>query len=397
MRPLAQKLLADRVFDIEFHGYLTNHVKHAIIALDRLQAPNERVQEYWNVYTKSTPYNLPLHKVEKDWEQVTLATLDEWKQWRGRKHNWQQQVALMNQELEARHGDTNQLVSDFVPDILSGMMGALTHGIIHLGWAIDADSPWMITEGLAYLNFAYVGIPESKLTWNAVDEAEPMDSLQRVAQIWKEQDLGTTWIAQTKALYDETFHPELVPAGFQWEYAKVVDQPHAVATQLPTWIANKNLNDLWESLYRATVYVYLATRDMKGNGNFLVLHLMTSLWALEKTLLVVNDETVTRKAIGYYYAGLVCLLSTASNGFPAATSLAAIQTKFPANAVDADKLDWTETVAVGIAEEEEHNIKLVYVMKELWHRYNHWKGFSEAARSFTLTPNVGPQQAAFTQ
>lgn len=45
-------------------------------------------------------------------------------------------------------------------------------------------------------------------------------------------------------------------------------------------------------------------------------------------------------------------------------------------------------VARGIAEVEEHNIKLVYVMRELWKRYGYWVGFAEAAQAFTLTPNV---------
>ena len=398
MRPLAQKMLADRSFDIEFHGYLTNHIKHAIIALDRLDASNARIQEYWDKYAASTPYNLPLHKVKEDWNQVKPASAGEWKAWRGQKVNWQAQVALMQQELQARNSDADKLVADYAPEMLPGIMGALTHAIIHVGWAIDAASPWMITEGLAYLNFAHMGISESQFTWNAVDaDAGPMETFGRVAETWESQNLAETWIARAKAAHDETFHPELVPAGFQWEFAKVVDQPHAVVTQLPTWISTMDINDVWESMYRATVYLYLATRDSVGHGNFLVLHLMTSLWALEKTLNVIKDDTIGRKAIGYYYAGMISLLSTAASGFPSKAALTAIQDQFPTSAVDAGNLDWTETVKAGIAEEEEHNIKLVYVMKELWHRYNHWKGFSEASRSFTLTPNIGPKQTAFTQ
>ena len=397
MRPLAQRLLADRTFDIEFQGYLTNHVKHAIIALERLQAPESRVQEYWDTYTTLTPYNLPLHRVEKNWQHVEPATLDHWKSWRGQKVNWQEQAAFISKELEARDGDTNRLVKDFAPEIIDGMVGSLTHTIIHLGWAIDADSPWMIVEGLAYLNFAHVGVNESLLKWNAMEESSPMESFVRISDTWHTQNLGVSWIARVKAFYDKTFHPELVPAGLQWEIAKVIQQPHAVATHLPSWISTSSMDDIWEALYRATVYLFLATRDDKGHGNFLVLHLMTSLWGLEKTLEVIDNENISRKAIGHYYANVVCVLSAASSGFPDKARLVTIQDEYPRNTVDPRDFDWTEMVQNGIAEEEEHNIKLVYVMKELWNRYGYWTGFREAAKSFTLTPNIGPTKTEFTQ
>lgn len=362
-----------------------------------LAAPEERVQEYWDMYTALTPYNLPLHKVEQDWQTVQPATLEQWKAWRGKKSHWQKQVAFMNKELEARQGDTDKLVADFAPDLLNGMVGALTHTIIHAGWAIDAGSPWMIAEGLAYLNFAHVGLADSQLVWDKhMNDATPMESLQRVAETWHSENLGETWVAKAKASYDENFHPELVPAGFQWEVAKILDSAHAVATELPGWITTASMEELWENLYRAVVYLFLATRDDQGHGNFIVLHLMTSLWGVEKTLGVINDEETTRKAIGHYYAGVICLLSASAGGFPQKSSLVDIVQSFPENFVDSADLDWTDMVKAGIAQEEEHNIKLVYAMRELWNRYGQWKGFSEAAKSFTLTPDIGPKKG-FTE
>ena len=62
---------------------------------------------------------------------------------------------------------------------------------------------------------------------------------------------------------------------------------------------------------------------------------------------------------------------------------------------NASDFDWTDIVQRGIAEEEEHNIKLVYVARELWKRYGKWSGFSEAANSFTVTPSIGPASTSF--
>ena len=41
-------------------------------------------------------------------------------------------------------------------------------------------------------------------------------------------------------------------------------------------------------------------------------------------------------------------------------------------------------------EDEEHNIKLVYVCKALWRRYDNWSAFRAAAETFIPTPEVGP-------
>lgn len=145
MRKVAQTLLMNKTYDIEFHGYLSNHAKHAVVALERLQAPETRIQEYWDNYTSLTPYNLPLHKISNEWDNVEPATHEQWNHWRGKKIHWQKQVTLLNKELQEKYNNnTNSLVKEYAPPLLSGAAGALTHGIIHLGWAIDAESPWMI-------------------------------------------------------------------------------------------------------------------------------------------------------------------------------------------------------------------------------------------------------------
>jgi Questin oxidase-like len=492
MRPGARSLLENRSYNIEFHGFLSNHAKHAVIALERLSAPQERVQEYWDEYTKMTPYGLALEKLDvSDWVDAaaTIGTLfsnkwidtkqDKWNTWRGKKIEWPEQVLFLNQELKDRFlQDTNKLVHFYASDlIISGIAGSLTHGIIHLGWAIDCGSPWMIAEGLAYLNFGHLGVNPSLLCWPAQDnivdatakeketttesESSIMDALIRVANVYESENLKTTWIDRVKAELNDTtnFHPELVCAGFQWELSKILSRPHAVATQMPSSLSLSSLllskeegsigtdddgNDddkLWREMYFATVYLYLATRNPDPNaaagskngheeedrhetyhGNFLVLHLITSLWGLEHTVKAIaagapaeqnggddgdhninnnNDiHSLTRKALGQFYATMICMLATSGTGFPSASALKDIQQEFPTKTTlnddddnDNDKnvmVDWTPTVRKGIAEQEEHNIKLVYVMKELWHRYHQWNGFYHAANAFTLTPNIGP-------
>lgn len=391
-----QRLLSDKTFFIEFKGYLSNHAKHAIVALDKLEAKPQRIQEYWDTYTNLTPYNLEIEEVPTTWDQVKPISKDEWALLRGKKEKWQETCVFLEKEKQDRfNGDTDLLVKEFAPDLLGGMAGALTHGIIHLGWGIDAHNDWMTTEGLAYLNFCHVGIDEQKFKDDFVEEDTPSESMLRIANEWKSKNLKQTWIEETKAKYGEDFHPELVVAGFQWQLAKVLADPHAVATDLPTWLNKKSLEEIWKELYETTVYVYLTTRDQKGNGNFLVLHSLTSLWALEHVCCVIDDPAVSRRALKHYYGTLVVLLAASSGGFPSTESLQKIQTEFPLTKTDDKKYDWKPTVELACKEEEEHNIKLAYVMQALWNRYNRWHGFSEAARTFTLTPNIGPSKVEY--
>lgn len=395
-----QSLLSDPSYDIEFNGYLSNHVKHAVIALHRLQAPPERVEEYWDKYTKATPYDLSVEPVSVPWDQVTPVTAEEFVGLRGKKEKWQEQCVFLQKELVDKfNGVVDKLVQHYVPPLLPGMAGALTHTIIHLGWAIDAGNTWMIIEGIAYLNFAFVGLPERSLVPNAVSDATALSSLTRIAKQFHKDNLAHTWIEATKNRYDKDsgFHPELIPAGFQWELSKVLAHPHEVATHLPTWLDEKDLPSIWEELYRLTTTVYWATRDREGNGNFLVLHLITSLWGLEQVSKVIDDEDITRDALKHYYAVMVCLLSTSSGGFPTVDTLesAALELSLQNDNVQEGTSLWCSVVEKAIPEEEEHNIKLVYVMRELWRRYEGWAAFRRAANAFTLTPNIGPSQSEF--
>lgn len=389
LHPIAKHLLTNRSFDMEFAGFFTNHAKHAVIALQGLEAEPSRIQEYWDWYTADMPREQPLGKVSQDWTQVQRIDKNEWLSLRGKKTKWQEQVAFMDAELE-RLGSTDRLVAEYVDvTMIDGVAGSLAHGIIHLGYAIDSGSPTMISEGLAYLNYCHLSVNPSKFQPQAHADATPTDSWLRVAETFYEQDLANTWVKPTKAKYDESFHPELVVAGLQWQASKLLHDPHELAIELPSWVDADDAAATWKALYEGAISLYLASRDIDGFGNFVVLHLLSSLWALEQTCRIVEKETaaehaaaVRRRAWSQYYTTAVVFMSSV-NGVPTVEKLRSIQQEFPLDATDEESLDWTPMVEAGKAEEEEHNIKLVYVTRELWNRYGHWKGYSAAARTFT--------------
>jgi hypothetical protein len=50
------QLLSDQTYHIEFNGHLTNHAKHAVVALSGLGASPEKIKAYYDSYAKLTPY-----------------------------------------------------------------------------------------------------------------------------------------------------------------------------------------------------------------------------------------------------------------------------------------------------------------------------------------------------
>jgi hypothetical protein len=66
-----ETLLNDQSYHIEFNGFLTNHVKHAVIALNRLGALPQRIQEYYNTYVKCTTYGYGLEPVRSSEHTIT--------------------------------------------------------------------------------------------------------------------------------------------------------------------------------------------------------------------------------------------------------------------------------------------------------------------------------------
>jgi hypothetical protein len=85
-RSLADSLLSNADYHIEFQGYLTNHVKHAIVALAYLEAPRDRIQEYWDMYTAETPYGYTLEPAEAP--AATPLTTANWAELMGKKENF---------------------------------------------------------------------------------------------------------------------------------------------------------------------------------------------------------------------------------------------------------------------------------------------------------------------
>ncbi|KAJ8612246.1 hypothetical protein CTAYLR_002886 [Chrysophaeum taylorii] len=377
-----QSLLSNFQYDIEFNGYLSNHVKHAIIALAGLGAKDERIQEYWDEYTLETPYGIKLDPVSESARAIAAGppTLDEAgaRALIGLKKDFASLCCSFDRELDAGVEATLQ---KWMPVLVDGIPGALTHGIIHLGWALAAGNRWMTVEGLAYLAFAHVSVHPGRFGEETVEGTTPLETLRALPDLGEFRDE-----VKKSTKYSETdFHPEIVASGFQWQVAKVLEEGHPFFYKRPAWL-DEPLDDLLRHLYDLVALLHVVY-----DGNFLVLHAITSLWGLDRTLRAMKaDDAFARHAYRCFWVMLLALLATSAAGLPSAAELDAV-----AERVDADDPpNWADVSRAAIYQQEEHNIKLVFCCLDLWRRYGKANLFAVAATKFTETPNIGPAAAS---
>jgi Questin oxidase-like len=376
-------LLDDRTYHIEFNGHLTNHAKHAVVALAGLGASTEKIKTYYDDYAALTPYGYGLEPPRPARREITA---DDWEQFLGQRAHFAAYCAFFDGEVE-RHG-LNEVLRRYLPRLLPGWVGAFTHAAIHLGWALDAGSRWMAVEGLAYLAFSYVSCHPERVLDERADDASAVDSLLRVAGVWEDdRDAMLSWARSVLDAPDPRIHPELARSGLQYRQARMLTEGHPLAYCTPCWIDTQDLDTSWEQLYYAVTLLYLAVP-----GDFVLLHLITSLHAMEQISLRLPEEQ-RRGVVRQFWIGMVCVLFAETN-VPTRTKLAALHAVF-ADAVDASgsdiwEADWRQIVARAVEEAEEHNPKLVYVLRRVWQRTGGHTIYRAAAGQFTMTPQLPP-------
>ncbi|MFI9276203.1 questin oxidase family protein [Kitasatospora sp. NPDC052896] len=224
-----------------------------------------------------------------------------------------------------------------------------------------------------------------------------VDSLLRVAAAWEEdhdalrrQVLALT--GDVEAGIAGGIHPELARSGLRFRIASMLGGGHPLLYRTPAWIDDQDASTSWEQPYYAAALLYLAKP-----GDFIVLHLVTSLHAMEQIARHLPADQ-QRDAVRYFWIGMLGIACSGAD-FPKRSRLEAPHAEF-ARAVDDSGLEgvwhreWARTVSRAVEEEEEHNPKLVYVMRLLWRRSGGRSVCRTAAAQFTAT---GPDPGCWTR
>jgi Questin oxidase-like len=385
---LVEELLNDKSHHIEFNGHLTNHVKHAVVALAGLGAPPHRIKEYYDDYAELTSYGYGLEPARAP---RNVVTEENWTDFLGQRTDW----AGLCDFFDRREKELGmpELLRQYMPTLLPGWVGAFTHATIHLGWALDIGNRWMAIEGLAYLTFTHVSChPERTSTAGHHAGETALDSLLRVAGVWEEDhDALQQWV---RSVLDDTgspaaaaLHPELSRSGLQYRIARMLGEGHPLIYDTPAWVEEQDPATSWEQLYYVVTLLYLSEP-----GDFVLLHLVTSLHAMEQIAERLPAEA-RKDVVRNFWTGILCVVFSGAD-FPSRRKLAALHAAF-GNAVDAPgnpawEQEWGFTVARAMEEAEEHNPKLVYVLRKVWERTGNRSVYRVAAAQFTATPELPP-------
>ncbi|WNG32887.1 questin oxidase family protein [Archangium minus] len=382
------ELLNDKSYHIEFNGHLTNHVKHAVVALAGLGASAEKIKAYYDNYAKLTPYGYGLEAPRTSKHTISE---DNWERFFGKRTSYSSYCDFFDQKEKELGMD--ELLRRYLPPLLPGWVGSFTHATIHLGWALDVNHRWMTIEGLAYMAFSYVSChPEraSSGQGGRYPGENAVDSLLRLAGVWQgDHEALHGWVealvADTASGVAAGIHPELARSGLQYRIARMAKEGHPLIYETPAWIESQDVSTSWEQLYYVTTLIYLAMP-----GNFVLLHLITSLHAMEQIANRLPEEQ-RKDVVRCFWIGMLCIMFSRAD-FPRGTKLAALHATFK-DAVDdvglpAMRQDWERIAARSFEEEEEHNPKLVYVLQRVWKRTGGRSIYRAAAAQFTTTPEL---------
>ena len=142
-KPTQQQL---SLYEVEWGGFLTNHLSHGCWALRQLDAPATLLRRYTELYT---PRLMPLSEdpLQAISESDVVAL-------RGARVNFAAQFAFFMKQIAETSADKTLI--RWLPELLLGLAGAAMHPIIHLAVGLRERADWLIAEGLAYLNHSHL-------------------------------------------------------------------------------------------------------------------------------------------------------------------------------------------------------------------------------------------------
>lgn len=382
---LIDKLLNDQSYHIEFNGHLTNHNKHAVIALAGLGASQKRIEEYYKNYAIKTPYGYGL---EPAITSKHIITQDNWLLYLGKRTSFTSYCQFFDKK-EKELGIMN-LLNEYVPKLISGWPGAFTHATIHLGWALDISNRCMIIEGLAYMAYSFVSChPERILSAlpESINQELIFDSILNIAEIWENKitlQNSVKTIISENYIFNHSIHPELLRSGLQYKIAKLLTEGNPIFYHIPRCIDNQDIHITWQQLYYLVTLLYLYY-----SGDFIILHLVTSLYAIEKiaNCMPIEQQKYIAKC---FWIGMLSII-LARGEFPNRSKLSNLDLTY-SNLIDSSDISeeyfWKDIISKAIDEEEEHNPKMVYVLRQIWKASGYHSIFRIAANFFTTTPEL---------
>ena len=305
---LERLLDAELDFDPTTRSGLSSHLPMALLALDRLAAPDDRLVVFFDDYATGLVPLRPEAGIELDgttWTEVL-----------GRRSAAGDLRRYFEHVVAATDVDT--ALREYLPALVPGIGSAAFHGVIRLAYAVESNNPRQVAAGLAYLASVYLRLADAELT-----DGENDDPVALLADLRDHPQLGR-----------RTFGAGNITV----QMARVARTPEfqdigGVA------IDARSL----ERIAFASVRLHASTND------FTALHAVTGTHAT-RVLLPYLDAADRARALRFLFQAIAAAYLTIGSP-PIETEADLARGPAPA---------WDSIVAAATASDDEHVIKLAY-------------------------------------
>lgn len=346
---LANWLQLSRRWHIEHGDQFSNHLSHNMVVMSLAGAPNERLQEWYEYYTKRL---LPA-TTTVDYETITI---DNWNEHNGSSTAYAAFLRFFDQRIQVDGADST--IQQYLPTLLPGIAGALLHPIIHIGLAIDAQSDGMLAEGLAYMAFANERLDAKTLpiwTPSSSEKSSIIESSVRFLAEAKRKSLYEIVVGgmEKKMANGETGGITLRMLSFVEERV-TSDTLDAIDLQLPL--------DLLPAIIDATTLV--AAAYLGSNCEFVVVHGVTSLHGVLRVLPKLLTLEERCDALAHWWRALMIVM--VAQNLPGLDEIMALANEWlsrRSNEVSVpSNSEWQALLEASWSSDDEHVQKGVYCM-----------------------------------
>ncbi|ETP23560.1 hypothetical protein F441_03339 [Phytophthora nicotianae CJ01A1] len=300
-------------FRIEYGNYLSNHLLHAVVALHDLGANEQKIADYAAHYTQKLEAEGPDHEdVVEHVEALDILSDEEARALLGKRQQYDALLAYYAHDVKKLGVDG--AVRKHLPNLFSGLAGALLHGIIQLGYAYHIGGDRFVAEGLAYQHHCYLPFDEPKMALPkeplrqftrqtvfevvaAVTSNEFLRSEQdRLVVISPVKDLDIGWIQRGVNVFSG--HPER-------------NSPEAFAliwNQINEFDFSK-----FDGSYALDIVMWLYV--MLKHNDFIILHAATSAWSLQQLEHLLSPSDKAKAWRVWLHVALSALVTSRSRDF----------------------------------------------------------------------------------
>jgi len=274
-------------YRMEYGGYLSNHLLHGVVALFDLGASEEKLEAFAESYSTKLEKEGPTHQdvTQPDGRakvlQTSKLTMESARELLGKRQNFDGLLALYAAEVEELGIDG--AVKKHLPVLVGGLAGALLHSIIQLGYAYHIGGERLVAEGLTYMHYAYLSFDEPQPTNGEELHEKKQFTREEALQLVRMLSGNDALLSEMRRKLQTKPLADLEIGGIQKRLSTLSGDPErgsSVAFKL-IWesIDSYDLSKM-DGVLALDVALWLYM--MIEHNDFVILHAVTSAWALQQ-------------------------------------------------------------------------------------------------------------------